>query len=842
MNNKIHNIIKNLLKSTQSLCVISGIALLIQSEIVIAQLTTDDLVNPQQLVNNLVGAGVQISNVSYTGDILARGTFNGSASNIGLTEGIILSTGKVSNATGPNDDPLFGSANWHNCLKSFDFGTPGDTDLEVIEGCTSCTHDASILEFDFIPESTTLTFEYVFASEEYPFYVCSGFNDVFAFFLSGQNPTGGTYNSKNIAFIPSTTIPVAINSVNNGTPGYDSICKCYNDSKYCTSLAYSSYFVDNGNGSAPLINTTVQYNGFTKPFTATIDVIPCTTYHIKLAIADVADGKFDSAVLLEKNSFKSTVATISKTFSNPIIDTIASACNDIQICFSIGKAIATDMKIPINFKGSNADTTGNDFIVPKKVVTITAGQTTACINIHPVANNSPVSIRKIQVNAKTSECSFDSIIAYLKDYINPSVTINPTTASICPGDNTFFTAIPLNGDTTHPYTYIWSNGSTANSLTVSPATTKSYTVTVKDACGNQASSNIIVKVNPMPTSFFTISPSTVCINQQATIIFTGSASAGATYEWDIDGDMSKTEPGPYEVSWNSAGTKIIKLIVTDNKCISFITTENIIVNAMPIADFTATNITGCLPLTVNFTDRSQPTVAGTTYLWSFGDGETSTDKDPVHTFSNTGLYDVTFTVFNASFGCSDTKVVDRLINVYPKPKASYYVEPGTVVSELNSTVYFFSNSTGNIISYNWKLSDTALTYIDSSFIHNFTKTGIFDVSMIVENNFGCIDSTTGKISVKPDFTIYVPNAFIPVKCIASENCTFRVYGSNINEFLIQIYNRWGAIVYQSEDIKKGWDGKVKDQAPVEGTYVYRIYYRDVGKRTHILYGSLTLLR
>ena len=137
---------------------------------------------PEQLVQNvLVGSGVSAFNVTYTGDVnQAICSFtNGNTTDLGLDEGIILASGKAADAANP--------ASYH---ASTNLGMPGDPDLDALPTVNN-TFDASTLEFDFIPQSDTLTFRYVFASEEYPTYVNS-INDVFAFFISGPNPSGGS--------------------------------------------------------------------------------------------------------------------------------------------------------------------------------------------------------------------------------------------------------------------------------------------------------------------------------------------------------------------------------------------------------------------------------------------------------------------------------------------------------------------------------------------------------------------------------------------------------------------------------------------------------------------------
>src|ERR1041385_2898647 len=204
-----------------------------------SQLTVTPGASAQQLVQNLVGTGITVSNITLTAGPNATGTFNGTNSNIGLPTGILLTTGNIAYAPGPN---ITDSGGDDNLL-------PGDSTLDIL--ATQQTFDATILEFDFVPISDTITFRYVVGSEEYPEFVGQGFNDVFGFFLSGPG-INGPYpgNAINIALVPSTTIPVAIHNVNDGYSGF------------CTSpLPGPSnncvYYVNNCSG------TTVEYDGFT---------------------------------------------------------------------------------------------------------------------------------------------------------------------------------------------------------------------------------------------------------------------------------------------------------------------------------------------------------------------------------------------------------------------------------------------------------------------------------------------------------------------------------------------------------------------------------------------------
>lgn len=238
-----------------------------------AQFTITSDTNTVQLVNNFILSGVTASNVLYTGAANTLGTFiNGNATNIGLNNGIIMTTGILDTV------PQIGSA--VSNFACVDNSAPGCAELDnLVPGTT--TYNASILEFDLVPVGNVLEFQYVFASEEYPEYVGSSFNDVFGFFINGSNPSGGNYVDSNIAIIPGTSLPVAINNVN--------------------ASLNSAYFIDNeGIGGQSIV-----FDGFTTVLLAQVFVIPGNTYHLKMAIADVADGVFDSGIFLKAQSMKS---------------------------------------------------------------------------------------------------------------------------------------------------------------------------------------------------------------------------------------------------------------------------------------------------------------------------------------------------------------------------------------------------------------------------------------------------------------------------------------------------------------------------------------------------------
>lgn len=209
----------------------------------------------------VTGPGATITNVKITGSDKAVGTFN--EGGLGITSGIILSSGNVATAIGPNDESGAGEG----------LGTPGDGQLNSIV-TPNVTHDAAILEFDVVTATPVFTISYVFASEEYREYVDHEFNDVFAFYVDGSN----------IARTPGSSEPVTINTINH--------------------LRNTHLYRDNETG------TNTEFDGFTVPMIAVAVVEPGVLHHIKIAIADTADSILDSAVFIEQGGVSGTTAPV----------------------------------------------------------------------------------------------------------------------------------------------------------------------------------------------------------------------------------------------------------------------------------------------------------------------------------------------------------------------------------------------------------------------------------------------------------------------------------------------------------------------------------------------------
>ena len=265
---------------------------------------TDSTLTPAALAQSLVGPGVAISNVKYRGALRAAGMFTSSSNVLGFTNGIVLSSGSARNVAGSNcEDGM-----------SVDNGQPGDPDLNTIVGEGNTTNDAAVLEFDFVPTSSTISFQYVFGSEEYPDFV-GAFNDVFGFFLTA--PDGAPVN---IALIPGTNLPVSINNVNDGNPELD--IPPTNAQFYVNNQVYFAP------PPAPLPPVDAEPNGLTTVLGAQATVTPGLTYHIKLAVADANDFALDSNVFVQAGSLSSANVTANPTtlaFGSQVQNTMSAS-------------------------------------------------------------------------------------------------------------------------------------------------------------------------------------------------------------------------------------------------------------------------------------------------------------------------------------------------------------------------------------------------------------------------------------------------------------------------------------------------------------------------------------
>lgn len=504
-----------------------------------AQLTVTPI-TPQDAVNNvLVGSGISVSNITSQGSPSQFGQFNGINSNLGLNGGIVLSTADLS--LGPNvlaNGPILGA------------GTPGYAPLTP-PGEDS--FNGAVLQFDFVPAGDTLKFDYVFASMEYTSFTCSEYNDIFRFYISGPNPLGGNYNQQNIAIVPGTNLDVTINTVNCGQPSSPFVNVCTP-----AGLANSQYFVQTCPATSAQ-NQGVAFNGFTVPLAAIAPVIPCSTYTLTLAIVDIVDGGFNSAVFLRENSLGTGAVTINPTYNytNALNDTlIYEGCSDVTIDFlrdgNIGVADTVDLVI------TGTATNGVDYSTLPSQIIFAPGQTQVSVSVSAIQDALVEGPETVTLSITTinlcGQPTVSSVTFTISDVVPLSVNGGPD-RTICPGVPQTFDAVTTGG--VPPLTVVWTfpGGAGTDPLNFTPINGGNYVVTASDGCGlyPNATDTVIVTIGPPQFSLSAEIDSSSCfgVNNGAINLSVSGQTPPFTYLWTPGNlttqDLSNLGPGIYNV-------------------------------------------------------------------------------------------------------------------------------------------------------------------------------------------------------------------------------------------------------------------------------------------------------
>ena len=484
-------------------------------------ITVTGNISAEELIKKVFIGGdcFDVTNVKYTGDPISVGKFNGGKNALKINNGIVMTTGTIKSAEGPNDNPNFGYT-VNNVAE--------DKDLKKLLGSNENLNDQCILEFDFVPTTNEIQFEFVFASEEYCEYVNSAYNDIFGFFISGPG-FNGPYSNKgqNIALVPGTNKNVSINNVNNlSYPNYyvNNVNTLFNPAGSCSSIKQLGAYLSD-----------TQFDGFTTPLLAKATVVPCQKYHIKLAICDVKDHGYDSAVFLKANSFSSGSAAIvssyaPKTFSFDQ-ETVYEGCD--STAFTFGR-LDNDMTAPlvINFSvdPSSTATQGLDYQALPTSVTIPIGQMTASVPVNVLSDAIVEPDESIVIAVdKSCSCSKSKIAIKIKD--KPLFKLAVPDTSFCGS-----AVIKLNSKVSGSIgkvNYLWSTGEKTPSISVNPSKTTSYTLTVSDACYQNTSDESVISLAPNPTASLQNINASVCrIGQEVflPVTFTGNAPYQLTYK------------------------------------------------------------------------------------------------------------------------------------------------------------------------------------------------------------------------------------------------------------------------------------------------------------------------
>jgi gliding motility-associated-like protein len=330
--------------------------------------------------------------------------------------------------------------------------------------------------------------------------------------------------------------------------------------------------------------------------------------------------------------------------------------------------------------------------------------------------------------------------------------------------------------------------------------------------------------------------------ESLTYAFTNTSTTGSggfgprSFVWNYgDGSAPDTTGfNPRQHVYAAPGTYRVSLTIIDtnfcNTPDSFVRTIRI--NALVKADF-RTPARGCVPYRAVFTNTS---LAGTDFIWDFGDGiGTSTDPDPVYVYNNIGTYTVQLIAIDTST-CNRVDTFRFTIQVFPIPTPGFTWAPDP--PEQNRPTRFTNTSIG-AIRYRWDFGDGESS-TERDPIHQFNATGAFNVCLFATNEAGCTDSVCSPVNAIVLPLLDVPNAFTPGRF--GQNSIIRVAGFGIGRMDWRIYNRWGQVVFRTNDRRAGWDGTFNGALQPMDVYNYTLDVEFTDGKKLRKTGDITLLR
>lgn len=422
-----------------------------------------------------------VSNIQKIGDDRGIGFFDSGAGSIGFSDGIILATGLISNAEGPN---LSGES-------TTGFGEDSlDPDLRALS--TGEIFDNVGIEFDFVPQKEFVSFSYVFASEEYCEFVGSIFNDVFGFFVSGPGINGPfDRDAINVALIPDTDEFVAINNVNHErNQGFYVKNELLGDANRC------------GIPFQPAFENEIEYDGFTVRLKAILRVIPCATYHIRLVVGDVGDDQLDSAVFLESKSFDigpEVAVDFVPENGSAAGDRLTEGCNRGFLVFSRTdlEKFDQDLLVPYDFTPNTEAEEGIDFSTLPDSIIIPANEFNVRIPIEAIADQQTEGNEEVGIEIQSlCNCRQTDNTLFTIEDVAP-IELAGDTIGICPGEPGEIRVDILAG--TGPFQYRWQDGSTNPVFTIdSVSSDQNYQLTITDFCGDTLQTTVTTRVQALP--------------------------------------------------------------------------------------------------------------------------------------------------------------------------------------------------------------------------------------------------------------------------------------------------------------------------------------------------------
>lgn len=310
--------------------------------------------------------------------------------------------------------------------------------------------------------------------------------------------------------------------------------------------------------------------------------------------------------------------------------------------------------------------------------------------------------------------------------------------------------------------------------------------------------------------------------------------------WDFGGQGSSDEVNP-DFLFADPGIYPIQLRVEDGEGCNSIVEKSISWFPAPSLVVVEPNrFENCLPANVAFNNLSQPIDESYNILWDFGDGGSSSQISPTHLYDEVGRFNVSVRIVSP-IGCEVVQSWPDWIDVFPSPFADFSFTPDQP-SNFQPFVQFRDESEG---ATNWEWSVDKLAFArDQDPSYNFPDTGIYEIQLIVQNEFECPDTAVQILDVEPQIRYFIPNAFTPNGDAVNDIFKGKGVFEGLENFNFQIFNRWGEMVYETTSPDDSWNGRKFNtgQKSPEGVYVYVISFDGPRGKSHQFEGFATLLR
>ena len=438
-------------------------------------------------------------------------------------------------------------------------------------------------------------------------------------------------------------------------------------------------------------------------------------------------------------------------------------------------------------------------------------------------------------------------------FFNASTTITQPTiiiidvippSTICIGQSVTLNASANGGHPLGGYTFDWTSPAfNGPSYSVSPTTTTTYTVIATDSAGcvSLTPQTVTITVNA-PLAVIASPNVSICPGGNTTLTSIASGGDGSyTFNW-MPGAGSASS---FNVS--PASTTSYTITVTDG-CTTLPASAIITVTILPlpVIAFSPNVTSGCFPTCITFTNST--TIAGgaiASWNWDLGDGTTSVLQNPTtHCSYTAGTYDITLTAITTG-GCSSTSTINNMITIFPQPVAQFTFGPQPTTTE--TPTINFTDLSIDATNWVWNFGDATNLFQPNSSnqmnpFHIYGDTGQYCVTLIVQSIGGCPDTTINCLRIEPEYTFYIPNAFTPNG--DEMNNIFAPKGQNIVDFTMRIFDRWGNMIFNSNSINDGWNGKFQNMGLVvqEDVYVYNIEIKDNLGNKHQYIGHVTIVK